>query len=85
MSLERASTEEPVVRVADLRLSYGKAQALRGLDLDIPRGRMIGLIGPDGVGKSSLLSLIAGARAVQHGTVREIGRASCRERVSSPV
>ena len=70
MSLERASTEEPVVRVADLRLSYGKAQALRGLDLDIPRGRMIGLIGPDGVGKSSLLSLIAGARAVQHGTVR---------------
>ncbi|MDE8652111.1 ribosome-associated ATPase/putative transporter RbbA [Novosphingobium album (ex Liu et al. 2023)] len=64
---------EPVVRLAGLRQHYGKTQALRGLDLDVPAGIMVGLIGPDGVGKSSLLSLIAGARAVQEGRVRVLG------------
>jgi ABC-type sulfate/molybdate transport systems ATPase subunit len=38
-----------------------------GVDLELPAGCMVGLIGPDGVGKSSLLALIAGARAVQQG------------------
>ncbi len=65
----------PVVRLAGVRLHYGKAEALRGIDLDISAGRMVGLIGPDGVGKSSLLSLIAGARAVQEGEVHVLGGA----------
>ena len=62
--------------VAGLRgvsLQYGATRALSGIDLDLPAGRMIGLIGPDGVGKSSLLSLVAGARAVQQGTVTVLG------------
>ena len=63
----------PVVRLAGVRLRYGKAEALRGIDLNLSPGRMIGLIGPDGVGKSSLLSLVAGARAVQEGTVHVLG------------
>ena len=63
----------PVVRLAGVRLRYGKAEALRGIDLNLSPGRMIGLIGPDGVGKSSLLSLVAGARAVQDGTVHVLG------------
>ncbi|KER37600.1 multidrug ABC transporter ATP-binding protein [Sphingobium indicum F2] len=54
-------------------MRYGKAEALRGIDLNLSPGRMIGLIGPDGVGKSSLLSLVAGARAVQEGTVHVLG------------
>jgi ribosome-dependent ATPase len=58
-----------VVRLDAVGLSYGKTRALDGITLDIPRSRMVGLIGPDGVGKSSLLSLIAGARAVQEGRV----------------
>lgn len=40
---------------------------------DIPAGHMIGLIGPDGVGKSSLLSLIAGARRILDGRVDVLG------------
>ncbi|WP_132387303.1 ribosome-associated ATPase/putative transporter RbbA [Novosphingobium sp. PhB165] len=62
-----------MVRVSDVRLHYGKTEALRGITLDIPTGLMIGLIGPDGVGKSSLLSLVSGARAVQEGEVRVLG------------
>ncbi|MDR1967398.1 MAG: ribosome-associated ATPase/putative transporter RbbA [Burkholderiaceae bacterium] len=63
----------PVVRLQEVRLRYGKTLAVDGVTLDIPAGRMVGLIGPDGVGKSSLLSLIAGARAVQQGRVEALG------------
>jgi ABC-type multidrug transport system ATPase subunit len=41
--------------------------------LDIPAGRMVGLIGPDGVGKSSLLALVAGVRVIRQGTVETLG------------
>ena len=63
----------PVASVAGLELRYGKVAALGGVTLDIPAGRMVGLIGPDGVGKSSLLALISGARAIQAGEVRVLG------------
>lgn len=58
-----------VASLTDVTLAYGKTQALRGISLEIPAGRMVGVIGPDGVGKSSLLSLLAGARALQQGEV----------------
>ena len=64
---------EPVVSVRNLWTRYGKTEALRGIDVDLPAGLMIGMIGPDGVGKSSLLSLISGARQVQDGEVRVLG------------
>ena len=63
----------PVVRLAGVSLSYKATPALRDLTLDIPAGQMIGLIGPDGVGKSSLLSLISGARRIQQGRVEVLG------------
>ena len=59
----------PSVRLQGVRLHYGKVEALAGIDLDFPAGCMAGLIGPDGVGKSSLLSLVSGARAVQEGRI----------------
>ncbi|MNK65641.1 putative ABC transporter ATP-binding protein YbhF [compost metagenome] len=62
-----------VVSIRGVSQHYGKTVALDGIDLDVPAGRMVGLIGPDGVGKSSLLSLVAGARAVQQGTVMALG------------
>ena len=53
-----------VARLRDVGLRYGKTIALDSISLDIPAGCIVGLIGPDGVGKSSLLSLIAGAREI---------------------
>ena len=62
-----------VARLRDVSLRYGKVHALDAVDLDIPAGCLAGLIGPDGVGKSSLLALVAGARAVQTGQVAVLG------------
>jgi ribosome-dependent ATPase len=63
----------PVVRLDTAGLSYGKTRALGSITLNMPAGCMVGLIGPDGVGKSSLLSLIAGARAIQQGRITVLG------------
>src|SRR5690606_32394767 len=63
----------PVARVDNLTLRYGQTLALDDLSLELPAGRMVGLIGPDGVGKSSLLALIAGARRIQQGKVWVLG------------
>ncbi|WP_283690725.1 ATP-binding cassette domain-containing protein, partial [Shigella sonnei] len=52
----------PVAQLAGVSQHYGKNVALNNITLDIPARCMVGLIGPDGVGKSSLLSLISGAR-----------------------
>src|SRR3954470_3823874 len=64
---------EWVVRVDGVSHRYGKAVALDDVSLDIPSGRMIGLIGPDGVGKSTLLSILAGVRKIQTGEVEVLG------------
>lgn len=63
----------PIVRLQNLTLRYGSACALDGVTLDIPSGCMVGLIGPDGVGKSSLLGIAAGARRIQAGQVEVLG------------
>lgn len=63
----------PVVRLGGVRLAFRQTIALDDISVEIPAGRMIGLIGPDGVGKSSLLSLVSGARAIQKGKVEVLG------------
>jgi len=62
-----------VARLSGVSLRYAKTVALDAVDLAVPAGCMVGLIGPDGVGKSSLLALISGARRVQQGTVEVLG------------
>ena len=63
----------PVAEIEGLRHRYGKVAALDGVTLRIPAGRVVGLIGPDGVGKSTLLALVAGARRMQDGRVEVLG------------
>lgn len=62
-----------VARVVGLSQRYGDTLALDRLSLDVPAACMVGLIGPDGVGKSSLLSLLAGARVIQEGHIEVLG------------
>ena len=75
----------PVVRAEGLSLQYGKVRALDAVSIDLPAGCIVGLIGPDGVGKSSFLALIAGARKIQAGRLDVLGgdmrRAGHRARI----
>jgi ribosome-dependent ATPase len=64
---------DPVVRIAGLQHRYGRSTALAPTTLDIPAGQIVGLIGPDGVGKSTLLGLIAGAKRCQAGRLEVLG------------
>ena len=61
------------VSIQNLSHRYGKTLALDDVSLDIPKGATAGLIGPDGVGKSTLLSLMAGVKVIQDGRVEVLG------------
>ncbi|HCB1822293.1 TPA: ribosome-associated ATPase/putative transporter RbbA [Citrobacter amalonaticus] len=63
----------PVAHLDGVSQHYGTTVALNNITLDIPARCMVGLIGPDGVGKSSLLSLISGARVIEQGNVMVLG------------
>ena len=64
---------DAVARIAGMRHRYGGVVALDTITLDLPAGCMVGLIGPDGVGKSTLLGLIAGAKKFQRGRLEVLG------------
>ncbi|MGE5174424.1 MAG: ribosome-associated ATPase/putative transporter RbbA, partial [Betaproteobacteria bacterium] len=63
----------PVAKLTAVGLTYGKKIALDAIDLEIPSCRIVGFIGPDGVGKSSLFSLVAGERKIQSGRIAVLG------------
>lgn len=73
MADDKEGSPQPVVQLDGVTLHYGETTALDDVSLDFPSGIMIGMIGPDGVGKSSLLSLVSGARKVQDGRVIVLG------------
>jgi ATPase subunit of ABC transporter with duplicated ATPase domains len=53
----------------DVTVSFGRATILDGVDLDVTPGRRIGLVGPNGVGKSTLLRALAGLQRRERGTI----------------
>jgi len=62
-----------VIQLRDVQLQFGATRALAGVSLDVVGGGLTGLVGPDGVGKSSLLALVAGIRRRQKGRVLVLG------------
>jgi len=82
---QRPGDGPPGVVVVDIHHRYGAGVALDGVGLDVAGGTAAALVGPDGVGKSTLLGLIAGAKRIQGGTVHTLGvdlsRAADRESV----
>jgi ribosome-dependent ATPase len=62
-----------VAQLEDVSLRFGTTWALDGVSLEVAGGSLTGLVGPDGVGKSSLLALVAGTRALQQGRLRVLG------------
>jgi len=64
---------QPIAQLEHVTQRYKRALALDDVTVALPAGCMVGLIGPDGVGKSTLLSMLAGARRVQSGRVVVLG------------
>ena len=62
-----------VVSAQHITHTYKKKVALNAISVSIPAGKMVGLIGPDGVGKSTLMALISGARKLQQGSLQVLG------------
>src|SRR5262245_24966191 len=62
-------TDSVIAKVEHVSHHYGKTVALNDVTIEIPACRMIGMIGPDGVGKSTLLGLISGMRITPQGPV----------------
>jgi ABC-2 type transport system ATP-binding protein len=69
----------PMLEATELRLSYGKIEALRGLDLTIPRGKIVALVGPNGAGKTSLLHLAVGLLSPSSGAIRTLGSSPAKQ------
>ncbi|MBN1938339.1 MAG: ABC transporter ATP-binding protein [Candidatus Aminicenantes bacterium] len=69
-----------VVRASGLRFSFGKSEALRGLDLEVARGETFGLVGPDGAGKTTLIRIFCGLLHPSAGTCRVLGFDTVKEK-----
>lgn len=65
--------DEPAIEVRGLCKSYGKTEAVAGIDLSIGRGEIFGLIGPDGAGKTTTFGILAGVLPPSSGQVRVLG------------
>jgi ABC-2 type transport system ATP-binding protein len=65
--------KEVVVEIRDLSMSYGSKEVLKGINLDVHRGEIIGYIGPNGAGKSTTVKIILGLVTGYEGTVKVLG------------
>jgi ABC-2 type transport system ATP-binding protein len=74
------SGDSPAVRVRGLIKSYGRVQAVRGIDLDIRQGEIFALLGPNGAGKTTTVEIIEGYRRRDGGEVTVFGCDPGRER-----
>jgi phospholipid/cholesterol/gamma-HCH transport system ATP-binding protein len=71
MSKNRAA---PLVKIRDLYFSHGNRPVFRGVNIDIPQGKVTAIMGPSGTGKTTLLRLIGGQLHPDAGTVKVEGR-----------
>jgi ABC-2 type transport system ATP-binding protein len=71
---------ETVITAKGLAVRYGDQEAVKGLDLEVRRGEVVGLIGPDGAGKTSSLRVLAGLQRATAGTAEVLGSDAWRRR-----
>lgn len=62
-----------VIEVRELHKSFGKVQALRGLNLEVPQGKVLGFLGPNGSGKTTTIRILLGLLRSDKGTISLFG------------
>jgi phospholipid/cholesterol/gamma-HCH transport system ATP-binding protein len=70
---QATQTSEALIEITDLHFSYGDKKILNGVNLKVPRGKVIAILGVGGSGKSTLLRLIGGQLKPKRGSVRVSG------------
>lgn len=65
---------EPAIAIQQLEIRRGRRAIIDGLNLEVPAGRITGLLGPSGGGKTTLMRAIVGSQRIASGTVRVLGR-----------
>lgn len=63
-----------MLKIKDLHVSYGGIKALRGVDLEVPDGKIVTLIGANGAGKSTTLRTISGLVKAESGSITYDGK-----------
>lgn len=81
LSTNPSSVKGPILSLRGIGKRYGLVEALRPLDLDVPPGQIVALIGENGAGKSTLMKIVAGAETPTSGTITFAGAA---RRFASP-
>ncbi len=71
---DEAPAEQPVLRLADIHLSFGAVKAINGVTLEVRPGELHAVIGPNGAGKTSLFNVMSGVYRPQQGSVEFLGR-----------
>lgn len=69
----------PAIEMRGVTKRFGPAKALEGVSLEVGRGEMFGLIGPDGAGKTTTIRLLCGLLHTDEGEIRVLGRDPVRE------
>ena len=64
---------DPLLKVSDVRAAYGASQVLFGVGLEVGAGQVVGLLGRNGMGKTTLIRSILGLKASQSGDIRFAG------------
>ncbi len=72
--MEAAADCDNLIEIRDLHFAYDRRPVLAGLELDIPRGKVVAILGTSGCGKTTLLQLIGGALRPSRGTVKVCGQ-----------
>jgi ABC-2 type transport system ATP-binding protein len=73
MSSQTRNAAGPVIRVRDLRKSYGDLRAVDGVSFEVQPGQVFGLLGPNGAGKTTTVEVLEGLRAPDSGEVSVLG------------
>lgn len=68
-----------IIKVDDLKKNFGDCEALRGINLSLPKGELFGYLGPNGAGKSTTIRILTGLCRITQGSARIAGYDICRE------